>query len=127
MLSGFHTDSIFDATYVDDDAMVFSSPDASQLLPRLRRATAIVASVYTRFQLTLNFSAGKTEALVCFRRTSAKQLLVEMAMQLKNVVVIETSSEPISLRVVHRYTYLGSVCVASGAMAMEIRPGPSSS
>lgn len=32
LVSGFHTESIFDATYVDDDAMVFSSPDASQLL-----------------------------------------------------------------------------------------------
>ncbi len=57
------SDDAFDATYVDDDAMVVAVDKASMILAKASRAMTTIARGYFKYRLKLNFSQ-QTRAVV---------------------------------------------------------------
>ena len=59
--------TLCDAIFVDDEAIVVMHRSPSTLLEHLRTVVETVHRTFDKFALTLNFSAGKTEAILALR------------------------------------------------------------
>jgi hypothetical protein len=108
-----------------DDAMVFTASRAGELVRVTKKAVELVACVYRKFKLELIFNPGKSEAILAFRGVGAKEQNVALAVA-GNSIAFDyggpgETGEVRSLRVVHHYKHLGSICVVTGAIDMELR------
>lgn len=111
----------FDATLVDDDAMVFSSDQPGKLIPMATKAITIIAEVYHMYQLKLNFSKGKSEAIVAHRGKDAKKYRIQLAIDMQNKINFAVDGNPYSIAVVHRYRHLGTIVNINGSIDAEIK------
>ena len=89
--------------------MVFTSSKADDLVRVTRKVVELVAGVYRKYKLDFYFDRGKSEALMAFRGSGAKEQNIAMAVA-GNSIAFEYSGpsskengqcEIRSLRVVH--------------------------
>ena len=110
--------------WVDDVAIPFASETPAQLDDEALQVLAIVHEVFTAFGLTLNLSAGKTEAVLHYRGAgSATQNEVTFVEHFGHVPIPETHpmASHQTLRVVSDYGYLGTVFSQTAKLAHELR------
>ena len=98
--------TLFDATFVDDEAIVVFTKHAGKVVETVKLVVTTVESVFRSFALSINFAPGKTEALVGLRGTGSKQVKLQLS---KNMTSDGTYLLPstcsnnvnIDLRIVH--------------------------
>ncbi len=90
-------------------------------LAKASRAMTIIARVYSKYRLKLNFSKGKSEAVVVFRGAGAKSCRAQLAFDAKSEFDFTCDDEVQRASVVPRYRRLGAVPCASGSMDLEVR------
>ena len=95
--------------WMDDVAMPLATATPDALAPLV---TKVLATVHTFFQsrgLTLNLDRGKTEAVLCFRGPGADAHQSKMFdIDHPPVIVVDTDTHILSLRVVPAYKHLGA-------------------
>ena len=98
--------SLFNPTFMDDLAVLVEGDTPEQMLAKLASALLTVKEVCQENALTLNMSAGKTEAIVLLQGKQAKEMKRCMfAEGEEDAAILETPAGP--LRVVGCYRHLG--------------------
>eukprot|EP00973_Karenia_brevis_P078351 10878774-Karenia_brevis.AAC.1 len=103
-----------EASYVDDVVLPLVAA-ASDLVDMVAAAAAVVVGVFRDHFLTVNFSKGKTEALLNFHGHGAKLHSRRLHYELGNTIpVAMPDGSNISLRCVSRYKHVGSHTIFAG-------------
>ena len=103
-----------DALYADDDAFMIVAP-AMLLTARLVEAATIVAKGFGRHGLTLNFGAGKTEAVCRFAGPGAKAAARELDEGGSRLALPDLADGSLVLRTVPAYKHMGSIFDRKGS------------
>ena len=117
--------SVCDITFVDDEAVLIDASSADTLLHRLGRAVHIVAQVFHKYNMILNFSKGKTEAIVQLRGRGVNVAKTTLAHRIESDgtrflrVPSVMSFGDIDLRIVDRYKHLGTIVCPDGNLTPE--------
>ena len=69
--SPLQTHAIFDATFVDDEAIMLAADTPQKLDTAITTLLKCLETVFAAFKLTINWSRGKTEALCTYRGKQA--------------------------------------------------------
>ena len=108
--------------WMDDVAIPLTTTTPEALVPLVQHVMAVVHGLFRARGLTLNLDSGKTEAVLCFRGPGADSHRLQMFDKDKRpVIVIETSSHILSLRVVPSYKHLGSLYTMGVDVHREIK------
>ena len=117
-----------------DDAIVPIIAAASVIIDCLAKAASLGQLAYARFGLSVNFKAGKTEAVVRFRGTGSE--VARRTTLVVNKAVVACASmigDPFELRIVPKYKHLGGwlncaadfafeTCVRGAIMSKAVHP-----
>ena len=107
--------------WMDDVAIPLTTTTPEALVPLVQQVTAAVHGLFQARGLTLNLDRGKTEAVLCFRGPGADlQRLSIFDTGRQPVIVVETESHILSLRVVPSYKHLGAQFTMSVDVTKEI-------
>ena len=108
--------------YVDDGVVPVLSA-APKLLEKLERTAAIAHFEYARVGLSLNFKAGKSEAVVAFHGAGAQKARID-AFEVRggSLRVAAAVGEDFTLRIVPRYRHFGGITSGNGDHMAEIQP-----
>ena len=100
---------LFNPTFMDDLAVLVEGDTPEQMLAKLASALLTVKEVCQENALTLNMSAGRTEAIVLLQGKQAKEMKRCMfAEGEEDAAILETPAGP--LRVVGLLPSLGLLC-----------------
>ena len=109
------------STWVDDLAVVVSSPSAAGLAPRLARVAAVVEQSLRSIGAQVNYSPGKTAAQCFFRGEGARNVRKFWAIEQQGSVQLPSGpGQGKFLQLVSEYTHLGSRWHASGLQTAAI-------
>ena len=108
-----------DADYMDDTVFPLIAP-ASELVRKVSEAIAIITNTFARYGFSVNFVAGKTEAVGFFDGDGAIRMQRALAGQ-NNKFACETKAGPKELRVVTCYKHLGTKNMSSAEILPEIK------
>ena len=98
--------SLFNPTFMDDLVVLVEGDSPEQMWAKLSSALQTVKEVCQENALTLNMSAGKTEAIVLLQGKQAKEMKRRMfAEGEEDAAILETPTGP--LRVVGSYRHFG--------------------
>ena len=108
-------------SYVDDtDFPVLGH--ASDIVSRVSLTMSVIHNEFNAAGLSLNYSKGKTECMICFRGRGAKPARINLAYDLaKCISFIDCRGVSHSLRVVEVYKHVGSHQSTTIAMGPEVR------
>ena len=120
-------DEFLDVTFVDDEALVLLAPSPRALDAVMDIALAALAATFQRYMLAINWSRGKSEALLKYRgrhavacwearRQPCGKILIPLPVQAGHDFLI----------VVDRYKHLGGIVATSGSEVHEARARASS-
>ena len=113
---GYDNLHVHEVSFVDDVAIpVFSS--ASNIVHKTSSIAAIAYKSFLLYGLTLNFFKGKSEAIVSFKGTGCKQLLVDLIASGSSVPI---PGCPCQLSFVPCYKHMGTQTACSTNMAIEV-------
>ena len=112
--------------YVDDDAFGIVADKPSALIPSVVRVVSVVARVFARHALPLNWKANKTEVIVDIRGAGKKAVLKEITFDHGSVLkipggMVAEGSPDIALRVVTHYKHMGRHAAARHDMVAEAK------
>eukprot|EP00974_Lingulodinium_polyedra_P028421 2741220-Lingulodinium_polyedra.AAC.1 len=107
-----------DVSYLDDLAWPITAP-ASKLAEYLAEAASITAHVFQQYGLTVNFQAGKSEAIAVWRGPGAAQARFEALVANKARLPLQQSGQ--ELRLVLAYKHLGSCISAEKGISTEVQ------
>ena len=102
--SAFH----FQMAFVDDLACAIAMPGTAQLMSSLACMTSCLHDAARQRGLELNYSAGKTEAMVCPAGSGSRQLRTALWRDMHAVWPVVVEHGLLSLRVVQSYKHLGT-------------------
>ena len=105
--------------WADDLAMLLSSDNPIQLIPKIQRYATVTAQRLRRAGMQVNFSAGKTEVAIRLFGADAKSAKEQVYRHAQPCIPLEEVG--VSLKVAARYKHLGTLYVPSGSMMPEIR------
>ena len=113
------------ATWLDDLALLVSSPDAHQLPSRVARATCLAVQYLRLLGVETNFAAGKTEAVLHLCGKGCQQVRHDCLLGVDHgpspgIAVPLPDGKDIRLRCVSRYTHLGTIRTGSADVAGDI-------
>ena len=107
--------------YVDDMLVPIAGP-ASDLVDKVRTASAIIHMSFARFGFEVNYGIGKSEALMYFNGHGAKLLQRHVQNDLRNLVAFQPRLGPLlQLRVVTSYRHVGTRMVGAETLLPEAR------
>ena len=111
------------ATWVDDLAIPTDADDPFQLVPKVVRVAQLVEKGLRATGVRVNFSEGKTEAVLCFRGKRSKAARHEWMVAQRGWAHIpgQRGEEGSKMRLTDHYVHLGSWVQADGAIAPDIR------
>ena len=112
--------------YVDDDAYPLIADTPKQMLEYLSDATAIIARIFRRHCLSLNFKANKTEAMISLVGKGAKQAMKELVIDREGIIDVSgqrvcPGSPDIALRAVAWYRHMGHATSSAGGFLQEAK------
>lgn len=108
-------------SWVDDLAIPIATCMPSQLLPLLDQVTCVVHDIFRDHGLTMNFDAGKTEAVVMFRGAGANQFRTATFDKTAQPCLIATTpTHVLTLRIVASYKHLGARVAMDAELDQEI-------
>ncbi|OLP77308.1 hypothetical protein AK812_SmicGene42640 [Symbiodinium microadriaticum] len=113
------------ATWLDDLALLVSSPDAQQLPHRVARATCLAVQYLRLLGVETNFAAGKTEAVLHLCGKGSQQVQRDCLLGVDHgpcsgIAVALPDGKDIRLRCVSRYTHLGTIRTGGAEVAGDI-------
>ena len=107
--------------WMDDVAIPLTTTTPEALVPLVQQVLAAVHGFFRVRGLTLNLERGKTEAVLCFRGPGAdRQRLDIFDTGCQPVIVVDTDSHILSLRVVPSYKHLGAQFTMNIDVSKEI-------
>ena len=110
------------STWVDDLAIAVGTVSAVALVPRMAHVAALAEQAMASTGVAVNYSAGKTEAMVCFRGKNASAMrkfwLVEQNGQIR---VPFGPGRGKMLQLTNEYVHLGCRLHADGSQVNAIR------
>jgi len=108
--------------WMDDVAIPLTTTTPDALVPLVRQVTATVHDLFRARGLTLNLDKGKTEAVLCFRGPGSDALRLQIFdTERQPVIVVDTASHILTLRVVPSYKHLGAQYSMNVDVSKEIR------
>ena len=108
--------------WMDDVAIPLTTTTPDALVPLVKQVTATVHELFRARGLTLNLDKGKTEAVLCFRGPGSDALRLQMFDTGRQpVIVVDTASHILTLRVVPSYKHLGAQYSMNVDVSREIR------
>ena len=124
VLSSGQTAHALPATWLDDLALLVSSPNARLLPQRVARATCLAVQYLRLLGVETNFAAGKTEAVLHLCGKGSQQVRCDCLLGVDHgpgpgIAVCLGNSE-VRLRCVSRYTHLGTVRDGSADVSGDI-------
>ena len=86
--------SALDVTFVDDEAIAITASSSIALVERIAFVVDTVVSVFRKFAMEVNFSKGKTEAIVALRGKGARaaKTLMSSALSSDGIPVLTVPS-----------------------------------
>ena len=114
-------ETLMEAVWADDLALLLHCHDAEELAPRVQKAAAVLFDECLGAGLEPNLTRGKTETVMSIRgKNSVKaRKLVYVHLQ-SQLPVTTTHWGEVSLRVVPAYTHLGGRVLFNGSDSQEI-------
>ena len=122
---------VFDVTFVDDEAIVVMASVPSSLAKKFGRAISLLADAFEWYGMTINWKAGKTEALMVFRGRKALAEKVRLLRPSGDKLFIvrrrrrirrKTSKlDDLKVNVVTSYKHLGSIITDCNNLVPEAR------
>ena len=109
------------ATWVDDLAIPVEADKAQDLMPRVVRATEILDACINVTGVSVNYSEGKTEAVVCFRGEHSRRERHRWMNEQGGWAPIKLRSGDAKLRLTHKYLHLGSLVREDGCILDDIK------
>ena len=97
-----------DATFVDDMVIMTSPDKVADIIPQAQAIARIVESTMAAHGAQVNFTAGKTEAMINARGEGAPAFRRHMWLELQNKIWTAVGDKQVCLRVVEKYKHLGS-------------------
>ena len=111
--------------WADDVSILLGLGPAEDLLPKLAQVTARTEHFSRSAGVALNFEPGKTEAVCCFRGPKSRQVKRAVLLDSQPTLPVRlTDGRNISLRIVSKYTHLGSVVSYCGSSSADIKAKP---
>ena len=111
--------NLVDVSYVDDALFAMMVPLATQLIDVATRAAAIVQAFFRRRSMLLNFSRGKTEALLVPCGVGARRVRQKVALAEGTAEMHDEAGT--NLVITQRYKHLGGVLDVADRIAPELR------
>ena len=109
------------STWVDDLAVVVSSPTATGLIPRIARVAATVEQSLCSTGVQVNYAPGKTAAMYFFRGRGAQCMKKFWAIERQHRVQLPCGpGQGKLLQLVSEYTHLGNRRQASGQQVSAV-------
>ena len=106
IFGGQHDEDLLDPTFMDDLAVLVEGNTSETMLDKLSTALQVVKEVCEENALTLNMSAGKTEAIVLIQNDKPKEAKRRLYVEVEDcAATLETPAGP--FRVVDNYHHLG--------------------
>ena len=114
------------ATWLDDLALLVTSPDAQLLPSRISRATSLAVQYLRLLGVDTNFAAGKTEAVLHVCGKGSQQVRHDCMIgdphgSCPGIRVHPSGSMPVQLRCVSRYTHLGTLRAVHAEVTGDIK------
>ena len=108
-----------DVQFVDDVVHPLVHNDPHKLLHMVKAMVPVIVDIYAAHGMKLNFSQGKSEAILALRGKGSKALKAKLAET--TVIPIKTAAlGKVDLRIVDRYKHLGGIVTAGGTMLPEV-------
>ena len=109
------------STWVDDLAIAVHTDTASSLVPRIARVASLAEQILASTGVTVNYSVGKTEAMVCFRGKGASTVRkLWMIEQQGRVLIPFGPGKGKCLQLTSEYVHLGCRLQANGQQTSAI-------
>ncbi len=96
-------------SYVDDIVFIILADTAAQCVEQLERLAVIVTEEFTKIGLVLNFSEGKSEAIVHLVGEKSRDIMDDIVNRNDSCIPFTVNNEHKLLRVVESYLYLGTI------------------
>ena len=129
-----NTTLVFDVTFVDDEAIVVIATVPTSLVKRFSRAIFLLAEAFEWYGMTINWKAGKTEALMVFRGPGAKaqklkliqpngerMFVVDRDHHRRRLYKKSRKLSTVKVHVVSSYKHLGSIIDESSNLVPDAR------
>ena len=108
--------------WVDDVAVPLAATSPEDLIPLVRQVASSIHEIFYGAGLLLNYSRGKTEAVVSFRGKGADQQRLSLFSGGEQPgIVCSTASHVFTLRICGSYKHLGSQYTLDADPALEIK------
>ena len=110
------------AAWVDDLAVPLEACKASQLVPRIALAMKTIDRCMQVTGVQVNYSAGKTEAVVCWRGLGARQVRHAWMIEQNGWVHVEMQKgRRVKLKLNDKYVHLGALDTVDTDLPAEIK------
>ncbi len=108
--------------WADDLAVLVESPNAQELLPKLRVIARTIIDMLAIYGMQVNSDRGKSELVLDLRGSGAHKARQEIYRHRQPCLDVETRHEGVvHLNIVAKYKHLGTLFAAKGSMMPEIR------
>ena len=111
---------MFDATLVDDEAIVLASTSATKLSKAIDFALKALDRILYALRFQINWKPNKTECFVQFRGKHATKRLDERR-NVNGDIVFRADGSSTEVRAVRSYKHLGGIVDADGSLGSEAR------
>ena len=119
--AGMPASGFAEITFVDDIAYTLHTSAAEDLVPSLQVIASCLHDAASDRGLTINYAAGKTEAVVRVAGPGAKALRHKIWHEMRGKLPIVTEHGVQSLQLVHSYKHLGSYVQDHAITQKDIR------
>ena len=122
---GTHPDApaaepVAEATYVDDNVFMLEATSPTLLDKSIETLTRAICTRFRQHGLKVNFSAGKTEAMLVYRGRHAHRFYAKRRDEQGNEVIMLPEGAPAKfMHVVRVYKHLGGIVTANGSLQEE--------
>ena len=122
---------VVDITFVDDEAMMITACSPRQLQKSVNLLLSALQTTFDKYKMTVNWSKGKTEALMCYRGKHAKQCKTNLVLDdgssgYSLPPCVKEATGKSHLVVSQSYKHLGGYITVSGNLVVEARHRASS-
>ena len=118
---GISTETVMEAIWADDLALLLRSDDAEDLIPRVQRTASLLFDECLSHGLEPNLTKGKSEVVMSIRGRNSVKTRKKVYVELESKLPVQTKHwGEVELRVVPTYLHLGGRIVHTGSDAQEI-------
>ena len=123
--SATSSESIKDATFVDDEAFLLFARSPKSLNQAICTCLEVVSLIFSKYNMSLNWSKGKSEAIVVYRGKNARLMSSQLEQEdgSRSLCVRSLGKK---LNIVDSYKHVGSVVQSAGLLIKDAKHRASS-